>query len=628
MLERIREGSQSITVKVILVLIALTFALAGIGGYISNTPEPSVAIVNGEKVTRVEFDRALENERARQEQQYGDFYDQLASDPAFNQRLRSQVLNDLVNQKLTEQYAFEQGLRVSDEQVKDAIRDIPSFRVAGQFDNETYQYSLRNMGYTPEMFAELMRRDMTRSQLLQTLVNSEFVLGSEVNSVQQLVNQSRSGSYARLELADYLEDVELTDADIEQWYQQNINQFMVPEQVKAEFVVIDAGTIAEELVVEEETIQEWYEGNRSRYETSSQYRFSHILIEAEDANEEARATAEQVLAELQAGADFAELAAKYSDDLFSAEQGGDLDWLEQGTMDQDFEEAAFALEEVGEVTGVVETSFGFHIIKLTDKRPGSVIPLEEVRDEITADIRDRRVKQAYYELQQRVSEMAFEIPDTLNPVAEQTDLQVRTSDWFSRETAPSALNHPAVLEQVFNRDFIEESLNSDLIETSDTESVIVRVLDHRPQTTRPLDEVRDTVAEEVRTEKAQQLAQQAADELVAKLRAGESVAVEMVALADVTRRTTEYPRAVIQALFSQAAPGEGIAVTSTTLNNGDLAVVQLTGVEAGEVTGDMAEQLTEQLNNSTAQELYAAFIEALRADAEIEITIDQAVAQQ
>lgn len=628
MLERIREGSQSITVKVILVLIALTFALAGIGGYISNTPEPTVAIVNGENITRAEFDRALENERARQKQQFGDFYDQLAADPAFNRRLRSQVLNDLVNQKLTEQYAFNQGLRVSDEQVKNAIRDIPSFRVAGQFDNETYQYSLRNLGYTPQMFAELMRRDMTRSQLLQTLVNSEFVLDSEVRSVQQLVNQSRSGRYARLALADYQDKVELTDADIEQWYQQNLNQFVVPEQVKAEFVVIDAGSIAEDLVIEEQTIQEWYEGNLSRYETASQYRFSHILIEAEDGNEQARATAEQVLAELQAGADFAELAAQYSDDLFSAEQGGDLDWLEQGTMDQDFEEAAFALEETGDISGVVETSFGFHIIKLTDKRPGSVTPLADVRDEIVADIRDRRVKQAYYELQQRVAEMAFEIPDTLQPVAEETDLQVRSSDWFSRETAPSALNHPAVLEQVFNRDFIAESLNSDLIETSDTESVIVRVTDYQPQTTRPLEEVRGTVTEAVRTEKAQQLAQQAADELVNQLDAGESVGVEMIALDDITRQTTEYPRAVIQALFSQAAPGTGVAVTSTTLNNGDLAVVELTGVEAGEITGDLASQLTEQLSNSTSQELYAAFIEALRADAEIEITIDQAVAQQ
>ncbi|MDX1705027.1 peptidylprolyl isomerase [Pseudidiomarina sp.] len=628
MLERIREGSQSITVKVILVLIALTFALAGIGGYISNTPEPTVAIVNGENITRAEFDRALDNERTRQQQQFGDFYDQLAADPAFNRRLRSQVLNDLVNQKLTEQYAFNQGLRVSDEQVKNAIRDIPSFRVAGQFDNETYQYSLRNLGYTPQMFAELMRRDMTRSQLLQTLVNSEFVLDSEVHAVQKLVNQSRSGRYARLALADYQDNVELTEADIEQWYQQNLNQFVVPEQVKAEFVVIDAGTIAEDLVIEEQTIQEWYEGNLSRYETSSQYRFSHILIEAEDGNEQARATAEQVLAELKAGADFAELAAQYSDDLFSAEQGGDLDWLEQGTMDPDFEEAAFALEEAGDITGVVETSFGFHIIKLTDKRPGSVTPLEEVRDEIVADIRDRRVKQAYYELQQRVAEMAFEIPDTLQPVAEETDLRVRSSDWFSRETAPSALNHPAVLEQVFNRDFIAEALNSDLIETSDTESVIVRVTDYQPQTTRPLDEVRTTVTDAVRTEKAQQLAQQAADDLVSQLRAGESVAAEMVVLNDVTRQATEHPRAIIQALFNQAAPGAGVAVTSTTLSNGDLAVVELTGVEAGEVTSDLAEQLTEQLSNSTAQELYAAFITALRADAEIEITIDQDVAQQ
>src|SRR5690554_1964545 len=355
MLDRIREGSQSIVVKVILVLIALTFALAGIGGYITNQPEPSVAVVNGEEIGRVEFDRAVENERARQQQQYGDFYDTLAADPAFNQRLRSQVLNDLINQKLVEMYARDAGLRVSDDQVKAAIRDISGFQVAGQFDNATYQMTLNGLGYTPDGFAEMMRRDLARTQMLQAMVNSEFALPSEAAAVQRLLNQKRSGAFARITLDDYLAEVEVTDAEIEQWYQDNQSAFAVPEQVRVEFVALDADAVAETVEIDESVVRDWYENNKSRYETPDRFRFAHILIEGED--EAARDEAQQVLTQLTEGADFAELAAQYSDDVFTADSGGDLDFIEQGTMDPEFDEAAFALTEVGETTGVVSTSF-------------------------------------------------------------------------------------------------------------------------------------------------------------------------------------------------------------------------------------------------------------------------------
>ncbi|MDX1524702.1 MAG: peptidylprolyl isomerase [Pseudidiomarina maritima] len=619
MLDRIREGSQSFVVKAVLVLIALTFALAGIGGYISNAPEPSVATVNGEDITRVEFDRALENERARQQQQLGDFYDTLATDPSFNQRLRNQVVNDLVNQKLVEQYARDNGLRASDEQVREAIRAIPAFNVAGQFDNDTYRITLNSLGYTPEGFAEALRKDLARSQVLEAVVNTEFALAAEAVAIQKLVNQQRSGAYRTFALDSYLAQVDVSDDEIQQWYDNNSNLFAVPESVQVEFVALDAGAIAESITIDEQMVREWYEGNRSAYESAAQYRFSHILIEGDDAA--ARNKAQEVVDKLSEGADFAALAAEYSDDTFSAENGGDLDFIQPGTMDPDFEEAAFALAEVGDVSGVVETSFGFHVIKLTDKQEGSVTPFAEVRDEIIADMQDERVKQAYYEQQQKVAELAFEMPDTLQPVADEVGLQVRNSDWFNRQTAPSALNHPAVLQQVFGDTLLQERLNSDLIEVNDTQSVVVRVTDYRAASIKSLDEVREQVVSNLQQEKAQQLARADAEAVIAALRAGEAVS-GLTELTAIDRRNADLPRAIVQSLFEQAAPAAGaVQADVVEMNNGGLALVQLTSVSAGDVDEATQQQMQEQLENSFAQQSYEAFLSALRDQGDVEITL-------
>lgn len=621
MLDRIREGSQSIIFKAILVLIALTFALAGIGGYVTNQPEPAVAKVNGEEISRMDFDRAVENERARQQEQLGDFYATLAADPAFNQRLRSQVLNDLVNQKVVELYARDAGLRVSDNQVKAAIREIAAFQVAGQFDNQTYQMTLNGLGYTPDGFAELMRRDLARTQLLQAIVDSQFALPAEASAVQQLLNQKRSGAFTTVELASYLEAVEVADEELQQWYDANQSRFNVPEQVQVEFVALDADQVAESIEIDETAVREWFEKNRAGYETPDRYRFSHILIEGED--EAARAEAQEVVTKLTEGADFAELAAEYSDDIFTAENGGDLEFLEKGLMDPEFDEAAFALKNVGDVSGVVSTSFGYHVIKLTDIEQGTSTSYEEVRDEIVSDMRNERVKQAYYELQQRAAELAFDVPDTLQAVADETGLTVRKTGWFNRNNAPTALNNPAALQQVFNQDFIAEGLNSDLIETSDKQAVIVRVLDYQAQSVKPLEEVRAQVLDNVRTEKAQAAARADAEAIAAAIRNGESVAVELTAIDGIDRRNTELPRTVVQSLFEQAVPSASESqVAVTELNSGALAVVQLTTASVGEVDETMQAQLADQLVSSFTQQGYAAFVEALRAQADVELLLN------
>ncbi|MGO1328950.1 MAG: SurA N-terminal domain-containing protein, partial [Idiomarina loihiensis] len=460
MLERIREGSQSYTAKAILVLIILTFALAGVGGYITSDTEDAVAKVNGEEIPRSDYDRAYENERSRLQEQFGDMFSAITSDPDYMRNLRSGVLEQLIEQELLVQYAEDNGMRVGPEQVKAAIRDISQFRTAGQFDNDVYLMALRNAGYSPEAFAKVMQQDMTRNQLLRGLSATEFVLEPEAIAFMRLQSQSRSGGFLVARNEKFEEQVEIADQDIENFYQQNQDMFRTQEKLSVAYVELSLAAVESEVEISDEEVRQYYDERQQQYSTEEERRVSHILIEFDTDN--AKEKAEEALAELEQGADFSEVAQTYSDDTFSAEQGGDLDWIEAGMMDEDFDAAAFELENVGDLSGIVETSFGYHIIKLTDLREGSVTPFSEVEDEVRQQLLTEKAEDRYFEKQQKLAEISFEQPDTLEPAAEEIGATVRRSDLFTRERAPTSLSDDVILNNLFSEELIKEKLNSDI----------------------------------------------------------------------------------------------------------------------------------------------------------------------
>ncbi len=617
MLERIREGSQSYTAKAILVLIILTFALAGVGGYITSDTEDAVAKVNGEEIPRSDYDRAYENERSRLQEQFGDMFSAITSDPDYMRNLRSGVLEQLIEQELLVQYAEDNGMRVGPEQVKAAIRDISQFRTAGQFDNDVYLMALRNAGYSPEAFAKVMQQDMTRNQLLRGLSATEFVLEPEAIAFMRLQSQSRSGGFLIARNENFEEQVEIADQDIENFYQQNQDMFRTQEKLSVAYVELSLAAVESEVEISDEEVRQYYDERQQQYSTEEERRVSHILIEFDTDN--AKEKAEEALAELEQGADFSEVAQTYSDDTFSAEQGGDLDWIEAGMMDEDFDAAAFELQSVGDLSGVVETSFGYHIIKLTDLREGSVTPFSEVADEVRQQLLTEKAEDRYFEKQQKLAEISFEQPDTLEPAAEEIGATVRRSDLFTRERAPTSLSDDVILNNLFSEELIKEKLNSDIIETPDDRSLVVRVTDHQPERVKDLDEVREQIVSQLRVEKAQQLALEQADEWLQAWENGDEVSDDIVWVDSVERNSDEYPRAIVQELFSMSPSASDESVFNTVaLPNGDAAVVALTDVSPGSADDNQLDELKSQMQNRQAQVMLQAFINNLKTDADIQ----------
>ena len=615
MLDRIREGSKGPVAKIILFLIIITFALTGVSGYLGGGSEDYVAEVNGEKISRIDFDRAYQNERARMEDQLGDFFDTLAADDGYMRDLRNSVLERLIEERVATQFAREQGFRPSPNTIRENIRQMSEFQVAGQFDNDRYNALLMNAGFTPEQFRDYLGGELGRSAMLTGFMTSEFMLPHEGEHYQRLQNQRRSGEYLRIPVESYTDAVSVSEEEIEAFYYDNEERFETDERVRVEYLVLDFNDVLETVEVSESVAREFYEENPASFRSPERRDIAHILVEGHD--DDARQRIETLLARIEAGEDFAEVAASDSDDTFSGEDGGNLGRLERGMIDPDVEDAGFALEEEGEVSGVVESEFGFHLVQLTRFQRSAVDDFADVRDDIIENLRRERAEQEYFNIQQELSRISFEMPESLEPAAEDTGLELRVSEWMGRQGNES-FDDPRILREIFSADVVRDNLNSELIEL-DERSYVVRAADYEPASVRPLDEVRGDIEQALLLRKAREEAEMFAEQLLDNYRAGELPAgIQMESFESVSRSSEGVPSAVLNQLFRLPAPSEGsVSADITDLRDGDIAIVAVTAVEDGEIDTDQLAQIAEQFEARYVDAAYQAFMDALKDEASI-----------
>ena len=624
MLERIREGSQGPWAMIIIGLVVLSFVFAGVGSYLNSSGETVAATVNGEEIGLNELERAYQSQRSRMESQYGESVSALFADEGYMQQFRRGVLDSLIDEKLVEQKARELGLRVGDDQIRDTIRSMPEFQLGGQFNNDRYLALLRQNGYQPSDFRDFLRTQLTREQLTRALGVSDFALPGEARRVFDLQAQTRDARYVVVDAAPFADEVEISDADIQGYYDTNITSFDTEEKVSVAYVKLSVDDLKGDVTVSDDDVSAWYEENKDQYRDEEQRRVSHILIETGDDEAAAKAKAEALLAEIKGGADFATVAEESSEDSFSAENGGDLDYITPGMMDDAFDSAVFSLKNVGDVTDVVKTEFGFHIIKLTDLKPETIKPFSDVAGEIRENLITEKATDRFYELQSRMAEVAFEVPDTLDEVAAIANTSIETTPLFTRNDVPAEIDNPQVVSDVFSPELIEEQVNSDLIELDARTVMVVRVNKHEAQRTKSLDEVKESITASLRSEKAQQAAQDWAEAQLAQLESGNDIADSLSArsldwetVENVNRGDQQLPRNLLDTLFT-LAPAEGKSRRVALLGSGDVALIELTAVHAPEAADDATvSAIRQRLAQANSQSTYAAFVKALRDEADV-----------
>lgn len=634
MLEKIREGSQGPVAKVILGAVILSFALAGIGGYLGQTTEQPVAEVNGVKISQTEFSRAFQNERARLEQQFGEYFAQIAADPNYMAQIRQGVVDRLVQQELQTQLAAELGLRVSDESVKKAILELPYFQIGGQFNNDRYLQVIRQMNFQPDAFREYLREEMTRSQLISAVAGTDFALNSELASAVALQQQTRSIDYVVISKESLQENVAVSEQEIADYYDLNTSQFLAPEQVSVSYIDLNAANLTLDTNVSEADVKAYYEQNSAQYIEPEKRRVAHILVDNSEDDDAAKAKAEDLLAQLQQGADFAALAESSSDDIVSAEMGGDLDWIERDMMDPAFEDAAFALANKGDYSDVVQSEFGYHIIQLTDIQSEQVKAYDAVKADLRTELERTAKVNAFYEKQTEMGAIAFEISDTLIDAAEVAGVEVQTTELVDRNALPAPLNTPAVIAAIFSPDVLEDKMNSEVIEVGDEHVVLVRVKEHKPAATKPLADVSEQIKARLVSQKASELAKEKATTLYAEIEAGKSLndlvteqGLELRQEAALTRQAYTVSPAIVQHAFKMAHPTDTAVVEKVELNNGDAAIVALKAVTNATVEGEIEAQLKQNITMAQVNKNYMVFIEALKANAELNLPKAQAATE-
>lgn len=627
MLQNIREGIQGPWAIGIVALIVVSFVFTGVGSYISSSATDAVAVVNGKEIPSASLEIAYENERARLQGQFGDAINSLFESESYINQFRRDILERLINEELIAQKATQLGLRVSDQQIKETIAQMAEFQVMGQFDNDNYLATLSRAGFTPTDFAEYMREQMTRQQLVNSLNGSSITLPHQVQRVLALQAQTRSAMSVEINIERYKEGIALSEEDIQQYYDENITRFDTQEQVKLAYVTLSLTDLRARVDVSEDEVRAFYNENPANYTSVEVREIAHILFELNDEEPETiRAEAEAVLARLNQGEDFASLASEFSDDILSAEDGGNLGVLNVGDYDDVFESAAFAIAAENEFSDVVETEFGFHIIKVNKLTPAQLTSFEEVREDILSSLIDMKAGDEFAILQSEMDNLAFEEPDSLEPVANLINKPIIETPFFENNQLPAGVNYPQVNDIAFTSELIDEGVNSVVLSLSDELVMVTRVAEHRPQRTQALEEVRAQIEASLKVDKAQEEAlafAQSVQNAIFEQQNTDSLLSEKdlawTEYQDLTRVSNDMPVAMVDAIFElNLELGNNTSVV--TLSSGNVGIVKLLDVKPNQAPDEtLAQNVEQRLSNSQGQQMAQSFVDALRESAEIQI---------
>ncbi|MBI5450575.1 MAG: SurA N-terminal domain-containing protein [Gammaproteobacteria bacterium] len=633
MMNFFREHAKGVITWIILVIIVIAFGLVGVNAYIDGDGKTIVATVEDVDIQLPVFQRAYQQERAYRQQLLGG-----RVDPALmnEETLKREALRRVIDSEVVTQSAREAGMRIGDAQLADQIRMIRQFQRDGRFDQATYSQLLRNQGLSEAEFEDSMRRDLLASQWVSGLIDTELATPAETASLLALRGQQRRIGYMTLDRAAYLKDVSVAEEEIGKYYDGHREQYAIPEKMTIEYLELSAAELQSAIEVTDEALQQMYQEHGSDQSVPEERRASHILIQLDDkadaaSKAKAEGKAKDILARARKGEDFAALARKYSDDPGSASRGGDLDYFARGVMAKPFEEAAFAMKK-GAVSDIVRTSFGLHIIKLTDVRGGQTRPFAELRDTLTRQYRDQKAEERFFELADRLTDLTYEHPDTLDVAAQELGLKIKTSDWFERGLGTGIAQDDRVRQAAFAPEVLESGHNSEAVTLTDTHVIVLRKREHQPVSYRPVEAVKAQIIELLRAEAAQQRVVKEGEAVLARLIRGE----DPVALAKqahgawktpgmVGRQSQGgaiIPAEVLQQAFRLPQPAAGQAASNggVALAGGGYALVTLYEVKdsdpaaASDQDRKMAQEL---LMRQRSGQVGAALIENMKGRLDI-----------
>lgn len=636
MLQAIRDRVTGWIAWIIIGLIGITFALWGIDWYLKRDAQIFAARVNGVEIPVNEFRRAYQQRRDQIRASQGENFN---PDSINEAALKKRVLDQLVEEELLVQAAVEAGFTISDALLAARIHAIPDFNLDGEFSPERYKAILARQGMNTAQFEQRLRRSLLISQLVSGISNTVPVPSSATDNAIRLFDQSRDLRYVTVPVQSFVGKVEVTDEQVRNYYDSNLAQFIEPEAVRLAYLELQLEDISKEITVEEDALADFYEQRKGDLGKDEERRARHILFNlAEDAPEEevqaTMARANDAIARIKAGEAFEDVAKELSEDPGSSSQGGDLGFFGKGLMVKPFEDAAFALD-AGVLSEPVRSPFGVHVIEVTEIRAGEIPPLEEVRDQLKAELVEEQAKNLFFDRMEELAQATFESPDTLAPAAEALQLSVGQSDWIPRTGGVDIGRYPQVIAAAFSDDVLESGNNSEVIEVEPNHVLVVRVEEHRPSRQKEFSEVEAEIRAGMFIRNAAKAAQELGEKLVEQLKSGSATLEELAAAnglevenaGPVTRSATDHPRQILFEAFRLPVPEGGTSsISGIALPSDDYAVLEIKSVTAGDpakVPAERRVKFTQDLQKLYGQSEAGAFVLDLKAKAQIESNPDE-----
>lgn len=628
MLQKIRDKATGWIAYAVIILISIPFALWGLHEYFGGAPSRVVAEVNGVEISQRAFQQEYQNQRQQLAAMFGGRIPSGAVDEGL---MRENALQTVIRRELVAQMAEKKGFRISSGAVASEIRAIPGFQRDGAFDPERYRQVLEAQRRSPAQFESLVMHTMLLEQFQRGYQEGAFVPRAMLDDYLRLRDERRLVSLHTVPAEAFVGDIRVDDEQVAQYYEAHADEFRTPERIRLAYLMLDEETLREGVSVTESDLRREYEQRMDQFTRPEERRARHILVRVpDDAAADAIAHAEERAAELRRrldeGADFADLATEASDDPLAATGGGDLGFIARGDMDPNLEAVLFTMRE-GDVSQPVRTGLGFQLIQLTGIRPAERTPFEEVRDQVEAEYRSRRVEGLQIELTERLLTETFEQPGSLEPAAEATGLEIRHTDWFTREGASEGLAaEPQVLQAAFGEE-VRSGRNSDLIDLPDGRVVVIRIEEQQPASPRSLEEVADEIRLRMVWEEARARAEAAGEQALQRLHEGAEFVAAVAGVPGVsteqrwvTRDTGDIAAPVLQRVFTMPRPGEQTAdFAGVVVDGGDYAVFALHDWEPGEVDPGRRSQAAAQLAGLYGGLEFEALYQVMEAEAKIRI---------
>ncbi len=620
MLQIIRNKTQGFFAWMIILIIAGVFAAWGINDYFFvDGADGAAAKVDGEKISWRTVDTIYERVNREQAGQVDE------------RQLKEQIRLALAQRLALLLATKAQGFRVSDEQVATVFMQIPAFQVEGKFSKEQYLDALARNGYTDASFRQELSQDILLGQLQQGIIQSNLNFPNELNRAVELLDQKRDFGYMMIPVQKYTSTITVSPEEIKNYYEGHKSTFVLPEQVALDYVELSEKDLMKQVKLTETDLKVYYDTHPALYSTPEKVKARHILIPAprvQEGNPEqdakAKAKAEEILAKINKGEDFAELAKTESSDSLSAKQGGDLGWFARGEMVPEFEQAVFDLKKPLEIAGPIRTPYGYHLIQLLERKLSEKRPFNDVKNLVDEQFRQEKAQVQFAELNEQLTQSAYENTN-LQGISEGLGLKIKTTDLFSKQGGKGIASNPTVLAAAFNEDLLMSGKNSEVIKIDEGTAVVLHLNKHQEAKQQELAEVEKQVQARLAKERAIAKTKETGEQLIEQLKAGDKGselakkhALEWIAKSKVSRGTEGIDRQIIslafQAPYDDATSDKKPALRGSVLPNGDYIALVVTKVTQGDIdevddaTRNAYKQSLSEINSQLEYGLYTSSI--------------------